>query len=199
MGRRAPSSGPQLSTSRIEGRRVGGSDVTRWLVRLLTVAVCLGLPAPASAGTRWVTDRDDTAGFLDVKAVAHGHAGGKRLKHTLTTFARWRSRQLRCGAIAFDFPELNRELIVSHRKRLRAILINSRTRGGIGAPEVSRPTRRRVAVVFPRKWLGRGLDEYEWFARTTRRGSSCPPSGRDDDRVTRDRVPRKGRRILHRL
>jgi hypothetical protein len=179
---------------------MGNGLVTRWSCRVLVIALCFGLVVPASvAGTRWVPDRDDTKGFLDIKAVAHGHGSGTRLRHTLTTFARWRSKDLWCGVITFEFPELDRELIVFHRKRLRAVMINEKTRASIGAPRVSRPTRRRVAVVFPRKWLRRGLDHYEWHARTERRSSSCPDRGGDDDQTFRDRTPRKGRRILHRL
>lgn len=101
---------------------------------------------------------------------------------------------MRCGAIRFRFHGLNRDLIVAYRKGLLAIMLNSRTRESIGAPEVYRPTKRRVAVVFPRRWLRRGIDRYEWSARTIRH--RCPDRG--EPKVFRDRVPDEGR-IVHRL
>lgn len=165
----------------------------------IAIAATTFLLAPASgAGSRWIDDRNDTSGFLDARAVAHGHGDGKRLKHTLTTFARWRSRDLWCGAIRFRFHGLNRDLIVAYRDGLLAIMLNSRTRETVGAPEVFRPTKRRVAVVFPRRWLRRGIDSYEWSARTIRRRETCPKRGGDVSNVFRDRVPAK-RWIVHRL
>lgn len=172
----------------------------RWSTKVLVAGLALALLAvPSAADTKWVTDRDDTKGFLDVKAVAHGHARGGRIKHTVTTFARWRSKDLWCGVVTMEFPGLDRELIVFYRKKLRAIVVDERTGEGIGNPRVTRPTRRRVAVVFPRRWLRPGLDEYRWFVRTVRRGGDCPGHGGDKSVVVRDRAPRKGRSILHRL
>lgn len=174
--------------------------VTRWSSGVLAVGLALTLlTVPSGADTTWVTDRDDTKGFLDVKAIAHGHGRGGRLKHTVTTFAKWRSKDLWCGAVAMEFPGLDRELIVFYRKKLRAIVVNERTGEGIGNPRVTRPTRRRVAVAFPRRWLRPGLDEYRWFVRTVRRGSDCPARDGDKSVVVRDRAPRRGRSILHRL
>lgn len=168
-------------------------------IGFLVGCVCVALLAPSSsAGRRWIADANDTKGFLDVKATSHGHARGNRLKHTLTTYARWRSRDLWCGSIRFRFHELNRDLVVAYRKRLLAIMLNSRTREGIGAPEVSRPTKRRVAVVFPRRWLRKGIDSYEWSVTTVRRRETCPRRGGDPSSVFRDRAPGRGR-IAHRL
>ena len=173
-----------------------------WATRTSIVAslsLALLLSPASGAGSRWFNDRDDTKGFLDVKAVAHGHGERNRLKHTMTTFARWRSRDLWCGSVAFVFPGLDREIVVFYRRgRLGAVMIHSETRESIGSPNVYRPTRRRVAVDFPRKWLRRGLRSYEWFGRSVRRRESCPDRGGDPSKVYRDRAPRRGR-IVHRV
>lgn len=186
---------PRGSVSRSSMRAIA-----RWSSRALVLGLALTLLAvPSAADNKWVSDRDDTKGFLDVKAVAHGHGRGDRLKHTVTTFAMWRSKDLWCGVVTMEFPDLDRELIVFYRKKLRAIVVNERTGEGIGNPRVTRPTRRRVAVVFPRRWLRPGLDEYRWFVRTVRRGADCPSHTGDQDIVVRDRAPRRGRSIVHRL
>ncbi len=179
---------------------MGEKNVKRWTPTAAgALSLVLLFSSASSASPRWVNDRNDTRGFLDIRAVAHGHGEGKRLKHTMTTFARWRSRDLWCGTGAFVFPKLDREIIVFYRRgKLRAVMIDSDTRESIGSPVVSRPTRRRVAVDFPRKWLRRGLNSYAWFGRTVRRGQKCPHRGGDPSNVYRDRVPRTGR-IVHRL
>lgn len=177
----------------------GGSISFPGRAAAVVVAVVLTLvPSPSGAGPKWVTDADDAKGFLDIRAVSHGHAEGARLKHTLTTYRRWRSRDLWCGAVRFRFHGLRRDLIVAYRKGLLAVMLNSRTREGIGAPKVFRPTKRRVAVTFPRRWLGRGIESYEWSARTVRHGEKCPERGGDVSKWIRDRAPAK-RRILHQL
>ena len=147
--------------------------------------------SPAGADTRARSDGDRTSGPLDIKTVSHGHRV-TRLTHTLRTYEGWRNRALRDDsswiALIFDRRrdslDDDRYLRIDYstERGLYARMTTFGTHGPgsfIGRVDVRRPTPRSVKVRFPKRFLGRSVDRYEWRAITSFEDMQTCRSGPD--------------------
>jgi hypothetical protein len=143
---------------------------------LLAGGLALAAPPLANASARSFSDADDVAGKLDIRAVAHGHAGSK-LTHTLTTFDRWRSSLLVDGSrVVFQIDtdgtwadDVERTVVIEWRDGSLAARIRNRSGRVIGTATVARPNGRTVAIALSKQAVG-NAPGYRWRARATHRG-----------------------------
>lgn len=165
-------------------------------VVLSAVVAILLIPLASQAEEIAVRDADDTASFIDIRSTtaAHGHDG--RLKHSITTIDRWRSRKLgTCASLGLIFPEQDKDVSVFWGKgELRARLVDRRTSNPkvLGHPRVWRRDARTVTVSISRAKLGvGGADSYKWRAVSGAPEDRCPPEGTTDFGISADRAPDK--------
>lgn len=144
--------------------------------------VALVLPASAFADGKRVSDPNDVAHALDIRSVAHGHAG-RRITHTLTTFGSFSSSFLRGGDnfVGFGFDTNGSRSTAERfvfvfwaRGALRAVVTTGSGNAIAGVP-VSRPSRRTVRVSIPTSRLGSPVG-YRWaaFSFVGARGDGAP-------------------------
>ncbi|HXV32418.1 MAG TPA: hypothetical protein VD769_00305 [Gaiellaceae bacterium] len=145
------------------------SGSRRLLVGAVAGVAFLLASAPAWADVKGVSDGNDVPGPLDIKRVAHGHAGAS-VTHTLTTFQPFSSSLLRDPyGITFQFDtngspaSFERFVFVFWGNgRLRAAL-TTRTRF-VASVRVSRPNARAVRITVRKALLNAG--GYRWLAAT---------------------------------
>lgn len=157
------------------------SPFARPVIRIAVVfGACvlgLGLTPPASADTRILSDRADTASPLDTRYAAHGHADADTVTATLTMWERFRSRVLagpNMIAVAFyrrGFPY--RWLYVSRRAGGLGAAVKRDDGEIVGSATASRASRRSVVVRIPMRLLGDPAG-YGWVAFTAfRKAGAC--------------------------
>lgn len=141
-------------------------------------------------------DSDDASGRLDIKKISHEHSSSGRVLHRLTTFERWRARQLRCrGNLHFVFPDQHRDVRVTFRNgTLIATILNTNNGAVVGSGKVFRPSRRSVEISLRRKFFG-SVDSYRWSVHSEWL-SACPNDGGDPISHL-DRAPNKGSIASH--
>jgi hypothetical protein len=133
----------------------------------------------AWADTKRVADPNDTRGALDLRAATHAHSG-RRVVHTLATFASWPAgllgpRTPNFLALALDTKGDRRPerivVIVSGHGRLAAGVF---TRAGryVGSATASRPNAHTVRVSIRRARLGPAAG-YRWAALSYFEGAGC--------------------------
>ena len=139
----------------------------------MMAATVLALAA-AMAGADQVGRRDkkEFSTLFNISFVSHGHGHPRHkeaawLQHKVRMYKPWRSKRLRrYGDVGFIFPSRDRRIEILYKRGLRARM--TKNSGQIlGRPKVWRPDRRTVAVSFPRDWLGRHLQHYNWRAVAT--------------------------------
>jgi hypothetical protein len=142
------------------------SVLKRAVVAGLAVSLVLSLGAdPAAADSAYRRDPNDTAGRLDIRRIAHGHAGEDEFTHTVKTYQRFRSRLLRPRrALIAMFVETDAAfmcvVVVWRNGSLRAPIFDD-CEGRVGTAQVTRPNRRSVRVTLSESDLG-GPSVYLW-------------------------------------
>ncbi|HEY7876042.1 MAG TPA: hypothetical protein VIG64_13075 [Actinomycetota bacterium] len=165
-------------------------------VVFLVVACIAAAGGVAQADADLVRDPDDTSGRLDVRYIRHGHGTEMRLlRHRISTRSEWRNRLLRrrgAGRIYLlfstrrgDCAELRMRL-ARRNGELRAAL-QSYDPIGCGPyddfggqsnfqrvdAEIERRRGTDLIVTFPRRELGRGVEEYKWSVWTELKSRRC--------------------------
>ena len=144
--------------------------------RTPVIALLVGaalLSSPARADVAVIEDGEEWNGPFNIAAAGHGHGrvrrdGTSRLQHRITTYRRWRPRDLATkGSLEIDFPSVDRRLVIDYDHGLKAKLFDTRRDRLVGRPKVWRPDRRTAVVSLPRRWLGRGVERYRWYATGT--------------------------------
>jgi hypothetical protein len=177
-------------------------SMTRMMLSLaVTISLLVG-PTLAAADTTVVDDPNDSFGFIDIKSASASHGQGERLKHSIETYRRWRSRKLGdCASLAFVFPDTERYLQILFKSgQLRARMWRRTDKGNqrlVGHPEVWRDGRRRVIVSFRPSRLGNVTDEYRWRAVAGSPHRRCPPPGTTDYGISFDRAPEPHNAVHH--
>ena len=179
------------------------SSFPRVLVSGTVTLLLVALPgaAGAGAGTRTVTDADDTRGRLDVTSATHGH-DGRALLHTVRMQRRWASSLLDDGEVTLQF-RINgrfRTLDVHHRDgRLVGRICTEAAAGDVSSCSrqvgLSRPDRRTLSVTLASRQLGPALSSYSWQVVTLLDNGE----GRCPDTVCLDQLPDDGAWVKHRL
>src|SRR5262245_39436999 len=134
---------------------------------VLAFLACAGT---GRAGTSTLPDADDVVGALDIESVSQGHAG-KRVVHTIRTFAAWPVSVLAPSTPNYFLLEFSTDpdpapersvLVYAQRGHMVAILFgpNGRFIARVGA---SKPNGRSVRVAIPLKRLGSPAG-YRWQA-----------------------------------
>jgi hypothetical protein len=164
---------------------------------ILSFVLVVSLAVPATADRDRGTDGEDSPGPLDIKSVAHGHAGAKLLVHRLRTYEPWGPKDLRGYNRWIVFwistnddpsdPEgFERHIWIDYMQgRLRAVVL--RPSGGlhatlderVGKATVRRPNKRTVVVRFPKRFLGKNVTNYRWYADTSWKSRRGPCSSSD--------------------
>ena len=178
------------------------------LVSALLAVVVLGLPGTAAGDADLARDPDDTPGRLDVRQIRHGHGTRMRLvRHRIATRGEWNNRLLRrngAGRIYLLFSTSGNDC---SEQRMRIVRREGELRASIqgydpascgpnddtGAQstfqrvdaEIERRRGTDLIVTFPKRVLGRGLDEYSWSAWTELKSRRC-------DRRCTDFAPDEG-------
>lgn len=169
---------------------------------LAVAAAALALFAAADvgrAGTSTTPDADDVVGPLDIESVSQGHLG-KKVVHTIRTFANWRVGILAPSTPNYFLLELSTDADPAPE---RSVLVFSRAGHMVGAifgpngrfvaqAGVSHPHGRTVRVTIPLKRLGNPAG-YRWQAFAFFRSGSVCRTG------CLDRAPNGSVRILHDL
>ena len=168
------------------------SQMRRLSVCLLCAGMLLVVAAPGLADRAALHDRNDAFGRLDVRTITQGHldtSARRMLLHRIDTFGTWDKDSLRHeGAyihILFTTDADNRPErmlnVDTVDNRLVAEMRSWRKKGVgetiYGHARVSRPDNKSVRVVFPRKLLGRGVDEYGWHVDTQFHKAGHPHCG----------------------
>ena len=159
--------------------------------RAVAISLTLLMLSSSIALADVVSRRDGEAtdnGPLDIKWVSHGHRE-RRLIHTLRTYEPWRNRALRHSSswiALFDRrsgsfgDERYLRVDYSQDKGLYARMTTFGTHGPgefIGRVQVWRPNDHSVRVRFPKRFLGRHVERYEWRAITSfEDGDTCRSS-----------------------
>jgi hypothetical protein len=124
---------------------------------LCTALAAVAFPTSAQAHSETVLDRNDRPGPLDIRSASVGHTGNK-IRHTITTFARWRTSvisdrhsPLNYVAVGLDLSGDSRferfVFFLERNGRLRAFFINRRGRILRRLP-ASRPNGRSVSTLL---------------------------------------------------
>ena len=177
------------------------SSFARVLVSGTVTLLLVALPSAAGAGTRSVTDADDTRGRLDVASATHGH-DGRALVHTVRMQRRWASSVLDEGVVTllFRISGRYRTLDVHHRDgRLTGRIC---TENAVGDDSdcsrqvvLSRPDRRTLSVTLARRLLQPLLRSYSWQVVTLLDNGE----GRCPETVCLDQLPDDDAWVKHRL
>jgi hypothetical protein len=144
------------------GRKIVLATGSCLAVALLVATAFAASGEPDSSGfaaAKAVHDGRDSPGYLDMKSAARGTAlrhGDRSLAFSATTYARWSPRSLnRCkSSITFNFPHINRLVIVSYRHGLRADVYRDVVHHTGNAP-VWRQNPRKVVVELAKDLFGR--------------------------------------------
>jgi hypothetical protein len=139
---------------------------------LCTALAAVAFPTSAQAHSETVLDRNDRPGPLDIRSASVGHTGNK-IRHTITTFARWRTSvisdrhsPLNYVAVGLDLSGDSRferfVFFLERNGRLRAFFINRRGRILRRLP-ASRPNGRSVSTLLPRDLVD-SSGGYYWAA-----------------------------------
>jgi hypothetical protein len=128
--------------------------------------LALSLVPPAAADSISRRDPKDTQGRLDIRRISHGHRGDDAFVHTISTYRRFPSKLLRpsgrAGGVFLlwlaDDPSFDgtlRIVLVRWRNgRLRAPIFDFWTDRRVGTARVTRPNRRTIRIVIPKRALG---------------------------------------------
>ncbi len=156
---------------------------------LVFATLFVGSQASGDVSSR--SDPNDASGRLDIKKIWHEHSSSGRVLHRLTTFERWRARQLRCrGNLHFVFPDQHRDVRVTFRNgTLIATILNTKDGAVVGSAKVFRASRRSVGISLRRKFFG-DVDSYRWSVHSEWL-TGCPNDGGDPVSYL-DRAPNKG-------
>lgn len=144
------------------------------------------LPPIANADQRVISDANDVGGYLDIKTASAGHTRDGLIKHTVTMFGSWESRELNteCGSdffnFNFNFRDINRKVTVEWQGKLVAKVYAFENTRYIGTARVWRPGDRTVVAAFKRWKLGRGVESYRWQVHSGSRYCRPYGSGFDD-------------------
>lgn len=163
-------------------------------VALLAVVALAPAPTTSASADELVrSDANDTPGYLDIDQLTAGHSKGERLKHSITTFDKWSSRQLGdCAELKVQLPDAKRVITIFRRSgELRARMDNpwvspSQT---VAHPKVWRRDAKTVVVSFRRSKLGDVEESYMWRATTVGPTSQRCPKGDGDYGVVVDAAP----------
>lgn len=133
---------------------------------------CAGSWVHVESGTCPDTDYFENLGvLLDIASVGHGHKG-RLVRHRLETHRTWKNSLLlrsEGGQISF-YLSTNRD--AAFERRIDIVLrsgkltgvIRNRSGRVLGRVAATRPNAKTVQVVFARKFLGRRVASYRWFA-----------------------------------
>jgi hypothetical protein len=185
--------------------------VTQYLIIAVGVAV-LTLAGTSSADTTRLSDPNDTRGKLDVKYAVQGHrliSKVRMIRHRLTMRGRWNRRALKPRNnfinLFFDTDDdkgFERRLNIDFRGTiLRAKMQTWRSLKKVGIAKLWRPNRKSITVAFPKGWLGKDVDDYQWTAHTLYSIAGQGPCGFQTDvyKTCSDTLPNKNRRFTHNL
>lgn len=130
---------------------------------------------PATADTKRVQEdvaHDASTAKLDIKWVQHGHSG-RKLAHVISTYDTWRNADLGDNgkfqiniSPGPDNPSVTRIVVIYlDQGKMEAKFFDLSHGSEVkGYPPVTRPTARSVKVVFPKRWVRKGLKAYKWEA-----------------------------------
>ncbi len=133
---------------------------------------CAGSWVHVESGTCPDTDYFENLGvLLDIASVGHGHKG-RLVRHRLETHRTWKNSLLlrsEGGQISF-YLSTNRD--AAFERRIDIVLrsgkltgvIRNRSGRVLGRVAATRPNAKTVQVAFARKFLGRRVASYRWFA-----------------------------------
>jgi hypothetical protein len=161
----------------------------------LLIVSAIAIPYMAWADTTTIHDANDDPGFLDLRTATATHGAAGRLKHSITTYERWRARALECAKFEIVFPDTDRRLsIVRKSKRLVARMTEGDKTVGHG--HVWREAgRKSITVSFDEELLGITGDSYRWHVTALSPPDHCPSGS--DYAVFEDRTPEKHNAVHH--
>lgn len=179
--------------------------MTRTLFAALAISLLAGAPTAATESRR--RDPNDTPGPLDIRRIAHGHAGGGALWHKIVTYGTWGRKALQGPEIIrFQFStdgedrfdEVNASVDLKDGKLQAWIYpyVEGSDYAGVGPSQrirLKRVNRRSVKIFFDRSWVDK-RDRYAWSVWTSYKDKNS----RHCTKTCSDRAPDRGR-LVHNL
>ena len=140
----------------------------------------LATAGPAAADVKSAGDPNDTSSPLDIRRIAHGHAGTGAVTHSISTYERFSSQLLGSGrgfTLQFDLNKsrnsFERFVFVGWQNgALRGLVVKGDR--VVGRATVTRPNGRTVRIRIPKRLLGNPA-EYRWLTLSFFQGGPCAP------------------------